>query len=56
MLKHKAQRNLSNEIVPRQFTDNDLKGFKYYKNNVYKKFLRKTARKEKRNLKKKAKA
>ncbi|MFT4644811.1 MAG: neutral ceramidase, partial [Planctomycetota bacterium] len=56
MLKPKAQRNLSNEIVPRQFTENDLEGFKYYKNNVYKKFLRKTARKEKRNLKKKAKA
>lgn len=56
MLKPKAERNLNNEIVPRQFTEDDLEGFKYYKNNVYKKFLRKKARKEKREMKKKTKA
>ncbi len=55
MLKPKAERNLNNDIIPRQFTENDLEGFKYYKNNVYKKFLRKKARKEKRELKRELK-
>lgn len=41
MLKPKGQRNLNQDIVPRKFTEDDLEGFKYYKNNVYKKYLKK---------------
>lgn len=40
MLKPKNERNLNHDIVPRQFTEDDLEGFKYYKNNVYKKYLK----------------
>lgn len=47
MLKPKAERNLNQDIVPRQFTENDLEGFKYYQNNVYKKYLKQKAKKEK---------
>lgn len=44
MLKPKAERNLNQDTVPRQFTEDDLEGFKYYKNNVYKKYLKQKAK------------
>jgi len=56
MLKPKAERNLNNDIVPRKFTEDDLEGFRYYKNNVYKKFLRTKLKKEQKETKKRTKS
>lgn len=49
MLKPKNERNIKSEKFPIVFSAKDLIGFKYYKNKVYKKFLKKQAKFEKPN-------
>lgn len=49
MLKPVDERNLNRDVIPRQFTENDLEGFKHYQSKVYKKYLKQKAKLEKKN-------
>ena len=51
MMKPKSKRMIVNDKMPIQFSEEDLIGFKYFKNSVYKKYLRKKAKLRKKLIK-----